>query len=71
MNADFDERRLKGLRQKQSGARIAGTTLAAFAIFLTLVPPSFDNFSVQQKSVSALLAGMFGFTSIEAFRRSF
>lgn len=71
MNADFDERRLERLRQKQFGARIAGTTLALFAIFLTLAPSSLGNFSIQQKSVAALLTGMFGFTSIEAFRRSF
>jgi hypothetical protein len=71
MNAEFDARRLAGLRQKQSGARMAGITLAFFAILLTLAPSSFVDFSIQQKSVAALLAGMFGFTSIEAFRRSF
>jgi hypothetical protein len=71
MKVDFDEIRLRKDRQNQVGAKFAGTTLAMFAIFLTFAPSSVGNFSIQQKSVAALLAGMFGFTSIEAFRRSF
>ena len=64
MKTEFHE-----ISQKQ-GARITGLSLAILAITLILVP-SFGNFSNQQKSVAAFLTGMFGFTSIEAFRRSF
>lgn len=71
MNAESNQRNLEVLRQRQMGARLAGITLATFALLLTVTPSSFNNFSIQQKSVAALLAGMFGFTSIEAFRRSF
>lgn len=57
---------------KRLNAITAGTVLAMFAILLTLAPSDNNfSFSIQQKNVAALLAGMFGFTSVEAFRRSF
>lgn len=62
---------LEKLGMKYSNARLAGTVLATFTVLLILIPSLSGNFSVQQKSVAALLSGMFGVTSIEAFRRSF
>lgn len=71
MDSEYNYRNLEVFNRRQHRARTAGITLAFFAILLTLTPSFIRDFSIQQKSVAALLTGMFGFTSIEAFRRSF
>jgi membrane-associated HD superfamily phosphohydrolase len=48
----------------------AGLILGGASIFLVF-SPVIDTYSVQQKNIASFLAGMFGFTSIEALRRSF
>jgi hypothetical protein len=69
-NRETFEREQKRLEIEKSKVRLAGLALAILAVVLTFTP-SDNNFFIQQKNVAAFLAGMFGFVSIEAIRRSF
>jgi hypothetical protein len=65
-------------RDKKDSRRMAfsvGTVLGGAALVLVIYTslPAFTSMaqSSQYRTVSSFLAGMFGFTAIEAFRRSF
>jgi hypothetical protein len=62
-------------RNSRSMAFLVGTVLGSAALALVMYTsfPGSTNViqSAQYRNVSSFLAGMFGFTAIEAFRRSF
>jgi hypothetical protein len=62
-------------RNSRSMAFLVGTVLGGAALALVIYTSFPSSTSVVQSSqyrnVSSFLAGMFGFTAIEAFRRSF
>jgi hypothetical protein len=68
---------LKQSQHKQSNARITGAYLSILAVLLTvsthfvrMINLSSDD-SISMSGIAALLAGMFAFASIEAFRKTF
>jgi hypothetical protein len=73
-NIDTSKQSTSVNQQNSSTARAmafcAGLVLGGASIFL-VVSPVIDTYSAQQKNIASFLAGMFGFTSIEALRRSF
>ncbi|MEP0873204.1 hypothetical protein NDA01_25920 [Trichocoleus desertorum AS-A10] len=67
-NSDYET--LQEVRLKKKQAFMAGIFLASLSAALTINISARSDL-IQQKNVAALLSGMFGFASIEAFRRSF
>jgi hypothetical protein len=68
---------LEQSQQKQSNARITGAYLSILAVLLTVSTQLVNKLnllpddSISMSGIAALLAGMFAFASIEAFRKTF
>jgi hypothetical protein len=68
---------LEQSQQKQSNARTTGAYLSILAVLLTVSTQLVNKLnllpddSISMSGIAALLAGMFAFASIEAFRKTF
>jgi hypothetical protein len=68
---------LEQSQQKRSNARITGAYLSILAVLLTFSTQLVNKLnllpddSISMSGIAALLAGMFAFASIEAFRKTF